>query len=150
MRRVWSQLERRGARSFPLRAAPLADLCADTHSVASTMGPELFASLISKRLTQNRSAIVSNQHPWTDPRHRPLCNCPASVKPERKERILTVSFSSKAYLSGSRRRALWAYSCLSDRKCKRTARVSRTRARVLQIVRCSYDFANIHTIALLT
>src|SRR5712672_1104255 len=78
------------------------------------------------------------------------CYCPASVKPERKERILTVSFISKAYLSGSRRRALWSYSCLSDRKCKRTARVSRARARVLQIVRCSYDFANIRTVVLLT
>ena len=81
---------------------------------------------------------------------RPAFTRRAVVKPERKERILTVSFILKAYLSGSRRRALWAYSYLSDRKCKRTARVSRTRARVLQIVRCSYDFANIRTVALLT
>jgi hypothetical protein len=65
-------------------------------------------------------------------------------------RILTISFISNAYLSWSRRRGLWSYSCLSDRKCKRTARVSRTRARVLQIVRCSYDFANIRTVVLLT
>jgi hypothetical protein len=65
-------------------------------------------------------------------------------------RILTISFISKAYLSWSRRRGLWSYCCLSDRKCKRTARVSRARARVLQIIRCSYDFANIRTVVLLT
>jgi hypothetical protein len=107
---------------------------------------------LARRAKSPKSAIVLNELGANGESRQGRRNGShlASVKPERKERILTVSFSSKAYLSGSRRRALWAYSCLSDRKCKRTARVSRTRARVLQIVRCSYDFANIHTIALLT